>query len=115
MTKPTPTLEQTILALAARGEISDLGLSRNSSNTKWRAHFTPTSVFGASFAEDEDPIKALILAMGNIKLKSKPTTVEVIPQSLVEIEKTIAADMITVDVAKMAGAERVDPDIDALM
>jgi hypothetical protein len=82
----TATLEETIRQLAARGEISNISLAMNGSHTRWRACFVPCSTFGQSFAEDEDPIKALMTALTTVKLKTrKPRTlddprVEVIPQ-----------------------------------
>lgn len=88
---PTQTLEDAIRALAARGEISDLSLSMNSSHTKWRACLVPCSQFGMSVAEDTDPIKALTLAM-SVKLTSKKVRIKddphatVIEQPTVEVE-----------------------------
>ena len=103
----TPTLEQTIRDLAARGEISDLSLSMNPSHTKWRACFVPCSTFGQSFAEDVDPVKALMLAMSTAKLSSKKPRVrndphvESIPQKTIVVENTTSAE--------------VDDGVDALM
>lgn len=80
-------LENKIRELAARGEISDIGLSRNGTNTKWRASFVPCSTFGISYAEDDDPVKALILAFG-AKLKSRK-----LPRLRDELETVEATDV----------------------
>jgi hypothetical protein len=95
------TLEQTIRDLAARGEISDLSLAMNASHTMWRACFVPCSVFGQSFAEDVDPVKALLLALSSAKLASKKLRNPRV--------KGISQEPITVE-----GAE-VGDEIDALM
>lgn len=85
-------LEEAIRQLAARGEISNLSLTLNASCTKWRAGFTPCSVFGNSFAEDADPCKALLLALTTIKLKTRVRMkdehlVGTIRQDTVEVEQ----------------------------
>lgn len=88
------TLEEAIRECAGRGELSGVSLSLNPSHTKWRASFTPTSVFGISFAEDEDPVKALLMAISGPVLKSPRIKVDgrlkesadSIPQSVVEVE-----------------------------
>lgn len=98
------SLEQTIRDLAARGEISDISLSMNATHTKWRACFVPCSVFGQSFAEDVDPVKALLLALSSTKLASKKPRnprVKSIPQDTIVVENTTSAE--------------VDDGIDALM
>lgn len=91
-------LEQAIRELAARGEISDLGLTMNGKGTLWRATFVPCSVFGQSFAEDADPCKALLLALTTVKLRKKRTptkdslVVGVIPQETVDVVPEPAAE-----------------------
>lgn len=85
-------LERMIRELAARGEISNLSVSKNPTGTKWRACFAPCSVFGLSYAEDDDPCKALQMAMTTVKLRTRKVavkdfkSVEPIPQEAVEIE-----------------------------
>jgi hypothetical protein len=93
----TPTLEETIRALAAKGEISDLGLSMNSTGTKWRASFVPCSQHGVSYAEDADPVKALILALSTIKVRRRalPTTDRELAAD--EAKATAKIDQTTVD------------------
>ncbi len=115
----TPTLEETIRGLAARGEISDLSLSMNSSHTKWRACYVPCSQFGQSFAEDLDPIKAIMMALTTIKLKSKraPTDREI---AAADALSTAKIDQATVDVVPdeyLAGiqARTTEAEIDDLM
>lgn len=88
-------LEEAIRQLAARGEISNLSLTMNSTGTKWRACFAPCSVFGLSYAEDPDPCKALVLAMTTIKLKTRTRVkdtqlVGTIPQGIVEVPAAAA-------------------------
>lgn len=85
-------LEETIRQLAARGEISNLSLSKNGTGSKWRACFAPCSVFGLSYAEDPDPCVALQRALTSVKLKTRKAHVKdqdlvsTIPQSIVEVE-----------------------------
>lgn len=62
-------LETTLRDLAARGEITHLSLVP--SKKGWRASFAPSSIFGNSFAEDRDPVKALLLACQSAKLKKR--------------------------------------------
>src|ERR1700744_531069 len=88
------TLEEAIREIADRGELSGISLSLNPSHTKWRASFTPCSVFGIAFAEDEDPVKALMTAISGPVLKSPrikvdgrlKESVDTIPQEVVEVE-----------------------------
>jgi hypothetical protein len=61
-------LEETIRDLAARGELSHISLSPSQNGKLWRASFTMCSKFGVSFGEDEDPIKALMLACTTAKM-----------------------------------------------
>ena len=115
----TTTLDQTIRDLAARGEISDISLSMNATHTKWRACFVPCSVFGQSFAEDEDPVKALLLALSSAKLASKKPRnprVKGIPQETITMDET-EEGLVRTDAyfAKHQAAKVADPDIDALM
>jgi hypothetical protein len=112
----TPTLEDTIRELAARGEISDIGLSMNSTYTKWRASFTPCSKFGVSYAEDEDPVKALQLALTSAHLR-KPRSGSPKAMAAEEARATGRIEQDTVDVSLEADAAtaEVDAGIDALM
>lgn len=66
-----PSLEEMIRDLAARGELTHLSLAPNPSGKGWRATFSPSSVFGVSHGGDPDPVKALMLAMDNAKLRRK--------------------------------------------
>lgn len=92
------TLDEAIREVVGRGELSHISIGMNSSHTKWRASFTPTSIFGISFAEDEDPIKALLMAIGGPVLKSPrlkidgrlKESVDNIPQPVVEVEDPVA-------------------------
>lgn len=118
-TPTTLTLEETIRELAARGEISDISFGRNPTNTKWRAVFVPCSVFGKSVSEDEDPIKALMMALKSIPLKSKkpPTDRELdaaIARGTGKIDQaTIDADAASAEVDKAIAA--TTEEIDDLM
>lgn len=82
MTTPTPPeaidLAFTIRLreIIAKGNLSHISLAMNSSHTKWRASYSPTKTFGSSFAEDEDPIKALTLVLG-AKVHKAPTDREI--------------------------------------
>ncbi len=62
-------LEDTLRDLAKRGEISHLSLTPSQSGKLWRASFTMCSKFGVSFAEDEDPGRAIMLACTTAKMK----------------------------------------------
>lgn len=93
----TLTLEETIRALANAGNLSSISLSMNSSFTKWRASYAPTKVFGVAFAEDDDPVTAILLAIGKRPAGLRNPRVEPIKQPIVDVEPA------------------VDPDIDALM
>jgi hypothetical protein len=88
---PTPTLDDVIRELARRGEISDISLSMNASGTKWRASFVPCSRFGRSVAEDEDPVKALTLALGVKLAKRREPSAAVIEQATVDLAPDLAA------------------------
>lgn len=119
MTTPTLTLEETIRALAGRGDISDIGLTMNPSHTKWRAHFAPTKKFSVAYAEDEDPVKALLLALGSVRVKAPPVLTD---RQLVaaEAKSTAKIEQATVDVEPdeyLAGitAKTAEDDIEALM
>ncbi len=64
-------LEDLIRELAKRGELSNISISRNGSNTSWRASFTPCSAFGVSYAEDKDPVKAIMVACDAAKIRKR--------------------------------------------
>jgi hypothetical protein len=65
------TLEEVLRDLAKRGEISHISLTPSQDGKLWRASFTMCSKFGASFAEDADPARAIILACTTAKLKPR--------------------------------------------
>lgn len=67
-------LEAKIRELATRGEISHISLSPSRNGTMWRGSYAMCSTFGVSFAEDPDPVKALLLSMTTAKLKPRPRT-----------------------------------------
>ena len=46
----------------------------------WRASFTMCSHFGVSFAEDKDPVEALMLAFTSAKLKKPRATLNLKPE-----------------------------------
>jgi len=48
------TLEDTLRDLAKRGEITHISLTPSAKG--WRASFSPSSITGASFGEDRDPV-----------------------------------------------------------
>lgn len=88
-------LEETIRDLAKRGELTHISLTPSQNGKKWRALFAPASVFGNSFAEDADPVKAIMLACDTAKIrKRKPFNdgdkpgrkVDAIPQADVEAD-----------------------------
>lgn len=62
-------LETTLRDLAKRGEITHISLVPGPKG--WRATYAPASIFGNSFAEDRDPVKALLLACQSAKLKKR--------------------------------------------
>lgn len=68
-----PNLEETIHDLAERGELTHFSLAPGSRG-KYRASFAPSSKFGVTFAEDVDPVKALMLAFTTAKMKRKAPT-----------------------------------------
>ena len=70
MTTPI-NLEDVIHDLVARGELSHLSIAPSQDGKMWRASFTMCSKFGASFAEDEDPVKAIIVACTSAKMKPR--------------------------------------------
>jgi hypothetical protein len=93
----TLTLEDTIRTLAAKGEISDLGLSMNSTGTKWRASFVPCSKFGISYAEDADPVKALSLALSTIPIRRGPLPTTDRERAADDAKATAKIDQTTID------------------
>lgn len=92
------TLEETIHSLAEKGNLSHISLAMNSSHTQWRASYAPAKTFGVSFAEDPDPVKALMKAFGKKPTSNLNPRVEPIQQAVVEVE-----------------VPTPDEDIDALM
>lgn len=91
-------LEDTIRDLAARGEISHISLVPSQKGKLFRATFAPCSVFGVVFAEDVDPVNALMKACTEAKIKrrapfkdskgSLTDRTDVIPQSVVDVSPT---------------------------
>lgn len=90
--KTTPDLETVIRDLAARGELNHISLTPSQNGKLWRGSFAPSSVFGISYAEDADPVMALIRAC-SVKTKTRThikidgrlkESVDSIPQSVVE-------------------------------
>jgi hypothetical protein len=63
------SLEDTLRDLAKRGEISHISVAPSQNGKKFRASFTCCSKFGISFAEDDDPAKAIMLACTTAKMK----------------------------------------------
>lgn len=93
-------LEAKIHELAQRGEISHISLSPSQDGKMWRGSYAMCSKFGVSFAEDADPVKALLLSMTTAKLKPRaPTKREtdaaeargpaVIPQETVAVDQGV--------------------------
>lgn len=111
---PTLTLEETIRALANAGNLSSISLAMNPSFTKWRASYAPTKIFGVAFAEDEDPVKAILLAIGKRPAGLRNPRVEPIKQKTIEVERTTSAEVASTIEADKASRE-VDEGIDALM
>jgi hypothetical protein len=111
---PTLTLEETIRALANAGNLSSISISMNSSYTKWRASYAPTKVFGVAFAEDDDPVKAILLAIGKRPSGLRNPRVEPIKQKTVDVEALDATGQKS-DPAPDATGQPLDADIDALM
>jgi hypothetical protein len=64
-------LEEVIRDLAARGEITHLSVVPSQNGKLWRASFAMCSKYGVSFAEDVDPVKALVLACTTAKMKAR--------------------------------------------
>lgn len=64
-----PNLEDVIRDLAKRGELNHISLTPSRNGKSFRASFAMCSVFGISFAEDEDPVKAIIVACTTAKMK----------------------------------------------
>lgn len=87
----TPTLEDVIRDLAKRGEISHISLTPSQNGKLWRGSFAMCSRFGISYAEDADPVKALIIACTTAKLKPAPRMRrgdhDFIEQSTVEVDQ----------------------------
>jgi hypothetical protein len=105
----TPTLEDTIRDLAKRGEISHISLTPSQNGKLWRGSFTMCSHFGVSFAEDADPVQALMLAFTSAKLKKPRTKIDLKPSAEPEPETGgVTIDWMT------GGAVEPDP-LDDLM
>lgn len=67
----TTPLEDKIRELIGRGEMTHFSLAPTPDGKRWKAAYSPSSVFGNSIAEDADPIKALMSAFDGIKLKRR--------------------------------------------
>ncbi len=64
------TLEETLSDLAKRGEITDLGLTPNRNGT-FHAVYAPASTFGIGMADHADPVQAILMAIGAVKLRKR--------------------------------------------
>lgn len=73
-------LEDTLRDLAKRGEISHISLVPSQNGKAWRGSFAMCSHFGVSFAEDADPVKAVLLACTTAKLKKPRAKIDVKPE-----------------------------------
>ena len=74
------SLEDTLRDLAARGEISHISLVPSQSGKMWRGSFAMCSHFGVSFAEDKDPVQALMLVLTSAKLKKPRASINLKPE-----------------------------------
>lgn len=70
MTTPM-TLEDRIRDLAERGELNHISITGG--GKMFTASFAPCSTFGITHSGDPDPIKALLGALDNTKLKRRST------------------------------------------
>lgn len=75
-------LETTLHDLAARGDITHLSLVPSQDGKLWRACYAPASVFGHTFAEDKDPVKAIMMAFKTTKLKSRAPRMRDEPETI---------------------------------
>lgn len=80
-----PNLEEVLRDLAERGELNHLSIGPSQKlgetwaagrgkPTMFRAEFAMCSKFGLSFAEDPDPVKAIVLACTTAKMKPASKT-----------------------------------------
>ena len=95
-------LEDVLRDLAARGEISHISLTPSQDGKMWRASFAMCSVFGISFAEDADPVNAIVLACTTARLKksraSVKSSVEVVPAAAGDgVSPALAPDKASLD------------------
>lgn len=91
----SPDLSEVIRDLAKRGELTHLSLTPSQGGKKWRASFAMSSKFGISFGEDEDPVKAMVLACTTAKMKPRPAIRHADPmieQPVVEVDPAGIAD-----------------------
>jgi hypothetical protein len=65
-------LETKIRDLARAGEISHISLTPSQDGKTFRAVYAMCSKFGNTFAEDPDPVKAIMLALATAKTKKPP-------------------------------------------
>jgi len=93
-------LEETIRGLAGRGELSHISLAFSATSNKFRAVFTPCSRYGNSIGEDDDPVKAVMLACAAIKVRPPKQ-----PSHRPALELT----------AERVGEDRVPEDVEDLM
>ena len=82
----TPTLEAVLRDLAKRGEISHISLTPSQGGRMWRASFAMCSYFGVSFAEDVDPVQAILLACTSAKLKRPRASIDLKPAEPESVE-----------------------------
>jgi hypothetical protein len=108
----TKTLEEVLRDLAKRGELSHISLAQSQSSKMWRASFAMCSRFGVSYAEDEQPDRALLLALTTANLKKPRVTVDLKPD---EFTRTIEADRATDECLAGIQAHVPDQSVEDLM
>lgn len=64
MQTTTTSLEDTLRAVVEKGDLTHISLTPSQDGKTWRAAYTPAKKFGVIFAEDPDPVKALLVAFG---------------------------------------------------
>lgn len=98
-------LEEMIRAACANGEMTHLSVcpraGKGPGNITWHASFSPASKWGSGFGEDIDPVKAMKLAMTDVRLGSLVT----------ELRKVLDGGKPKFPVAK-AAATNLPPEVD---
>lgn len=91
----TPTVDDVLRDLAKRGELNHISLASGQGGKTFRASFAMSSKFGVSYAEDADPVKAIIIACTTAKMKPRKEgkvdgrlkeNVDSIPQPIVDVK-----------------------------